>query len=276
MTVTTYSQWLADGSPWKASQPVADLGATLRAHGFTVYAIGNYSHATAKPPEDHMPYSNTPWPGSQPYPYVLAMDVMPGGQMDWHELAARLIADKDAGLPGARAIKYINWTDKAGNVWHTKWEPNKATTRSSDSGHIHISFRTDYVHSTELKDYNPLAFQPISSPAKPPSYKRIAEDGKLGPETYGRMQQYFGTPIDHKITNPSSVLMALARHIQKVTGRRFPITGNPHEFAQDGHTRSDLIGGTQCICNTTQDGYWSSPVSSGVKAMQRRLNLNNL
>lgn len=275
MTVTTYADWVAAGSPWKASQPVADLGATLRAHGFTVYVIGNHSHATANPPEDHMPYSHTPWPGTQPYDYVLAMDVMPGGQMDWHELAQRLIADKDAGLPGARAIKYINWTDKSGKVWHTKWQPNKVTTASSDSGHIHISFRTDYVTSTELKNYNPLAFQPVSG-SKPPSFKRIAEDGKLGPETIKRMEQYFGTPQDGRITNPSSVLKALAAHINKVTGRSVPLTGDPADFRQDGHSRSSLIGGTQCILHVTQDGYWSSPVSSGIKALQQRLNANNL
>lgn len=275
MTVTTYSQWLADGSPWKPSQPVADLSATLRAHGFTVYVIGNHSHATANPPEDHMPYSHTAWPGSQPYPYVLAMDIMPGGQMDWHELGRRIVADKNAGVHGTEAIKYINWTNSDGKVLHEKWEPNHETSSSSDSGHIHISFRTDYVHSDVMRNYNPLAFTNTAG-GKPPSYKRIAEDGRLGPETIGRMQQYFGTPQDHRITNPSSVLKALARHINRVTGRSVPVTGNPADFRQDGHSRSSLIGGTQCILHTPQDGYWSSPVSSGIRELQKRLNANNL
>jgi hypothetical protein len=188
-----------------------------------------------------------------------------------------LVADKNAGVPGTEAIKYINWTNSAGQCLHEKWEPNHETSSSSDTGHIHVSFRTDFVTSHVMQNYNPLAFTNTGSGgAKPPSYKRIAEDGKLGPETYGRMQQYFGTPQDHKITDPSSVLKALATHINKVTGRNIPVTGNPADFRQDGHSRSSLIGGTQCIVGTTQDGYWSSPVSDGVKAMQKRLDANNL
>lgn len=167
MTVTTYSEWVAAGEPWKPSQPVADFRATLQRHGYTVYVLGNHSHATANPPEDHMPYSHTPWPGSQPYDYVLAMDIMPGGALDWHELGRRLVADKNAGVPGTEAIKYINWTNSSGQCLHEKWEPNHSTTSSSDTGHIHISFRTDYVTSHVMQNYDPVATTPVSNP-KPP------------------------------------------------------------------------------------------------------------
>lgn len=167
MTVTTYAGWVADGEPWHACQPVADFSATLKKHGYTVYVIGNSTHLHANPPEDHTPYSHTPWPGPQPYPAVLAMDIMPGGSLDWHELGRRLVADKNAGVPGTEAIKYINWTNSAGQCLHEKWEPNHQTSSSADTGHIHISFRTDYATSHVMANYDPIAITPVGNPTKP-------------------------------------------------------------------------------------------------------------
>lgn len=157
MTCTTYTCWLNDGRPWKNCQPINDFVAALYAHGYTgpTVGIGDLSHLTAIPPEDHTPYSHTPWPGTQPYPFVLAIDIMGGQGLDLVDLGGRLFDDKSSNKPGTEPIKYINWTDSDGNCWHDSWMPNHTRFASTDKGHIHISFRTDYVTSTRMAIYDP-------------------------------------------------------------------------------------------------------------------------
>jgi hypothetical protein len=140
MTVTTYQQWLGDGSPWRASAPAAAMAAYARAHGVGYGIIGAVdTHLDVSLPEDHAPYSHTPWPGVQPYPYVLAVDLYTTDPA----VARRLIAAKRNGaLP---CLKYINWTDTNGQCWHTSWQPDEVTRTSTDRGHIHLSFRTDHT-----------------------------------------------------------------------------------------------------------------------------------
>jgi len=158
MAVTTYAGWIADGKPARQAQPIADMVTMFEGHGFVVYWMGNQAHLTATPPEDHCPFSNTPWPGAQPYPYVLALDLMPKGGAGGASLAPiarKIIADKRSG--NAPWVKYLNWTDESGHVWHTKWQPTEATTASTDAGHIHLSIRTDYATSNAAHGWDPLA-----------------------------------------------------------------------------------------------------------------------
>jgi hypothetical protein len=154
---TTYSGWVKDGRPWHPAECIDSFGTYLRSHGYTVYTLGDDSHLEADTPEDHTPYSHTPWPGSQPYPYVLACDIMPGGDWSLAQLGARIYADKQAGVPGTEFIKYMNWTDSNGDCWHDKWTPGHSRSSSSDRGHIHLSARTDYVH--KVTGYKPFAPQ---------------------------------------------------------------------------------------------------------------------
>ena len=167
--VTTYAGWVADGRPWRNCQPINDLIATLRGHGYTGpgVGIGDQSHLTANPPEDHCPYSHTPWPGAQPYPYVMAIDIMPGEGIDIIDLGGRLFDDKSSDKPGTQPIKYINWTDSAGGCWHDSWMPSHTRFRSTDRGHIHISFRTDYVTSNAMASYDPYGDGGLPKPPFP-------------------------------------------------------------------------------------------------------------
>ena len=162
MSCTTYNCWRNDGSPWSDCQPTRDFIAMLQRHGYTgpTVGIGDQSHLTANPPEDHCPYSHTPWPGTQPYPRVMAIDIMPGEGVDIIWLGGRLFDDKMSGHPGLAPLKYMNWTDSDGNIWHDSWQPSHTRYRSSDSGHIHISWRTDYVNSTLLATYDPFGSTP--------------------------------------------------------------------------------------------------------------------
>ena len=158
MAITTYQAWINDGSPIKPAVCIADWIATFRRHGYEVGYYPDERHLKAQPPEDHTPYSHTPWPGIQPYPYVLASDLMPPtkpGLPSLSQIGARVVLDKQKGLPGTEFIKYINWTDLKGNCWHDEWEPTYRRSPSTDRGHIHISARTDWV--LKHTAYDPVA-----------------------------------------------------------------------------------------------------------------------
>lgn len=160
---TTYAGWVADGRPWEAAYPINALATCLRGYGYTVYILGNESHAQADPPEDHMPYSHTPWPGKQPYDFVLACDIMPppGGRNlpSLAQLGKQLYDDKKANYPGASWLKYMNWEPSGGSgpCYHDSWQPNYSRMSSTDRGHIHLSGRTDFVKSNVAADYDPIA-----------------------------------------------------------------------------------------------------------------------
>jgi hypothetical protein len=270
MTVTNYDQWVKDGSPWHPAKPVLDFAAILRGHGFTVYEIGAVdTHLDIPTPEDHAPFSHTPWPGAQPYPAVLALDIMPGGDMDWRDLGAKIVADKKAGAHGTDAIKYINWTDRAGNCWHDSWEPNHAQRPSSDRGHIHVSFRTDFVVSSVMSGYDPIKGFTVPVSNNP---SHLDEDGELGPKTISRWQRVMGTPDDGVITQPpgrSSLVEAVQRKLNAVIHAGLVVDGQG--INQDGRYY-ETTKALQRYLGTPQDGRLTLPSSMAVKALQHRLN----
>jgi len=165
VAITTYSGWLNNGKPAYSAHPIDDLGRTLHGHGYNVgglatLGLGDLRHLQATPPEDHTPYSNTPWPGPHPYPYVLAIDIMtpvPSGKPSLAQLGQRIFDAKQANHPGARWIKYMNWTDAAKRVWHDSWKPNHTRSSSTDAGHIHLSGRTDYYAYNGAAGWDPVA-----------------------------------------------------------------------------------------------------------------------
>jgi len=186
--MATLSSWTKDGKPVKYAQPVADLAQTLRAAGYTVYLLGDDSHLRHVPPEDHTPYSATGWPVANPYPYVHACDIMPPpagkGLPSLTELGARLAADRNAGVAGASWIKYMNWTTAANRCVHESWAPNHAVANSTDKGHIHISCRTDFTHSTVAAKYNPLVgiHTPTSASVAAPPFVKELRRGLTDPQ----------------------------------------------------------------------------------------------
>jgi hypothetical protein len=171
MASPAYYSWVAAGRPWKFARPITAVGDRLRAHGYTVYYQGNDAHLQKATPEDHTPFSATGWPGGSPYPYCMAMDIMPpaaGAKSDLtgqplpslQQLAAQLRADKIAGLPAVGFVKYINWEPEGNNTgpcYHDSWMPGYARISSADRGHIHVSARTDYYLSGASDDYDLVA-----------------------------------------------------------------------------------------------------------------------
>jgi hypothetical protein len=153
-----YYDWIKAGRPWTLAAPLVQLQRVLQGYGFTVYAYPDESHQKANLPEDHTSYSATGWPNTSPRWWAFAVDVMPkksGGMLELASIAQQIIRDKDVGYPGTEWIKYINWTDSTGKTWQTSWKPNKATRTSSDTGHIHVSGRSDKTQATT--PYDPIA-----------------------------------------------------------------------------------------------------------------------
>jgi glycoside hydrolase-like protein len=170
MASKAYADWVADGSPWKYARPIRALGDQLAAHGYTVYFQGNLEHLTKATPEDHCPFSATGWPGRSPYPYCLATDIMPpvAGQTSkltgmllpsLAELAKQLNDDKTAGFVPAMFVKYMNSEPNGPGrgCFHDAWQPSHTRTASGDTGHIHVSCRTDYYLSAATDGYDLVA-----------------------------------------------------------------------------------------------------------------------
>lgn len=167
---SAYRQWIDRGRPFRLMTPAADLRDRLRAHGYTVYDIGNEDHMTHDPAEDHTPYSETSYPGRSVYGVGYAIDIMPPkrGQVSkldgkplpsLQQLGAQLVADRRAGVPGIKWLKYINWEpeqDNGGPCYHDSWQPNFARRSSSDRGHIHCSGLTGFESSTVARGYDPV------------------------------------------------------------------------------------------------------------------------
>jgi hypothetical protein len=171
MASQAYHDWVAAGKPWKIARPIQMVGNRLRAHGYTVYYQGNQSHLEHVPPEDHTPFSATGWPAKSPYPYCMAMDIMPpdAGQKSkltgkplpsLQQLAARLRADKNTNYGPAEFLKYMNWEPEGNNTgpcYHETWMPTYARRTSGDRGHIHASCRSDMHTSTVSDGYDLVA-----------------------------------------------------------------------------------------------------------------------
>jgi hypothetical protein len=170
MATQAYRDWVEDGSPWKYGRAVRAVGDKLKAHGYTVYFNGNDTHLKHDPPEDHTPFAATGWPSKSPYPYCLAMDIMPpaAGQKSkltgqelpsLQKLAVQLRQDKIAGHPGASWLKYLNWEPEGdgGPCYHDSWMPSYARRASTDRGHIHASSRSDFATSDAGDDYDLVA-----------------------------------------------------------------------------------------------------------------------
>jgi hypothetical protein len=132
----------------------------MQGHGYVVYDFPDYAHQIADPPEDHTAYSATGYPDKSPYGRGMATDLMPHPDPKMPTLAQiglLMYNDKMAGHPALAAMKYQNWTDASNSCWHDKWQPSHERTPSSDRGHQHNSYYTNYVDSHVMAGYDPVA-----------------------------------------------------------------------------------------------------------------------
>ncbi|MFC3504442.1 M15 family metallopeptidase [Micromonospora krabiensis] len=110
---------------------------------------------------------------------------------------------------------------------------------------------------------------PAPKPPAAPKPPQLALDGKLGPATIRRWQQVMGTPVDGKISEVSSLVKAVQRHLNSKIKAGLAVDGKG--IRQDNHVYQ-TVRALQRYLGTPQDGRMSVPVSDVVKAIQRRLN----
>lgn len=119
-----------------------------------------------------------------------------------------------------------------------------------------------------------------STPTSKPSYITLSVDGKFGPATARRLQQYFGTTqdgvISHQYRQKFNQNIYAAQFDQTLRGSNViralqKLLG----VSQDGLMGQATIKALQKRLGTTQDGI-ISPVSSMVSALQKALNNNKL
>lgn len=165
MTSKQHALWISRGRPWQVALPVATLGGLLMRYGYTVYFLGDTRHLDHIPPEDHTPYSETGWPIATEYGWVTACDIMPptdaqrrAGLPSLQALGAQLFRDKQADDRGVKWIKYMNWGPVSdSSAVHDQWQPGHQRSSSGDTGHIHLSDRSDMIHYAGAAGYDPIA-----------------------------------------------------------------------------------------------------------------------
>ncbi len=147
MTTAAYTAWVADGEPVKLAVPVVQYHNAVVSAGWPaaqVGTLGDPDHLTADPPQDHCPFSATGWPGTNPYPYVMAIDVphRPEIGKGVYALVAYWLSEARAGH--TPWVKYIIWQAQRYDV-RNGWSP---VASSGHYDHVHVSMRSDYFLST--------------------------------------------------------------------------------------------------------------------------------
>ena len=127
---------------------------------------------------------------------------------------------------------------------------------------------------------NNTSLENPSTPASKPRYITLSVDGKFGPTTARRLQQYFGTTqdgvISHQYKQKFNQNIYAAQFDQTLRGSNViralqKLLG----VSQDGLMGQATIKALQKRLGTTQDGI-ISPVSNVVSALQKALNTNKL
>lgn len=92
--------------------------------------------------------------------------------------------------------------------------------------------------------------------------RKVTVDGYLGSETIKRTQQFFGTPMDGKLSKPSLVVKNWQRFLNQFTNRQTKV---------DGRFGKDSVQSLQRFFGTPEDGKLSKP-SLVIKEWQKFLN----
>ena len=144
MATQAYRNWVAAGRPWTLATPVRQYLHAFKASGWpnnSLGTIGDEAHLQSSSPQDHTPFSSTGWPGSHPYPYVLAFDAshQVSRETELDSIVAYWLSQARAGV--TPWVKYIIYKGSSYDV-RSGWVRKSA---SGHHDHAHVSFRTDYV-----------------------------------------------------------------------------------------------------------------------------------
>jgi hypothetical protein len=204
--------------------------------------------------------------------------------------------NKDPRMAGWR--EFFGQTDDDGGVEGWDYAKGRESTSADKTHlwHIHLSELRQFITSKTnklallsvlkgetLEEYlaaggklviDAPAPKPPATP-KPPAPKppvwTLVVDGELGPKTIRRWQQVMGTTTDGKISDPSELVRAVQRHLNRKIAAKLLVDGRG--IAQDGK-KYKTVAALQRYLRTEVDGIMSKPKSEVVKALQRRLNEN--
>lgn len=186
----------------------------------------------------------------------------------WREFFGQ--TDKDGGVEGWDFAKHQSSTsaDKS-HLWHIHISEHRGYTTLKENKEALLSV----LKGETLKEYldagGKLVIDDAPSDPKPAPGKLVV-DGKLGPATISLWQKIMDTPVDGKIDDRGSLLvMAVQRFLSKAQGRQLRIDGVG--IKQDGR-QYETVAALQRYLGTPVDYQISTPVSTVVMALQRRLN----
>ena len=111
---------------------------------------------------------------------------------------------------------------------------------------------------------------PSPTPTPASNNEDLVEDGELGPKTITRWQETMGTPVDGKISTPSSMLVA---EVQRQLNRRINanLLVDGYGIVQNNQPYN-TVAALQRYLGTFQDRRLSVPKSECIIALQKRLN----
>lgn len=150
MATQAFWTWDAKGRPFTVCRPIRELVDLALANNVPLLGtIGNLAHLKTNFPEDHTPFSFTPWPWPLPGYVVTACDL---GASEW---CWGFLEDCKAGLHPW--VKYINFMGKNYSV-----KRNWGSVNSGDI-HFHCSARTDFLDSPVTRNPWNRVITPIPS-----------------------------------------------------------------------------------------------------------------
>lgn len=142
----------------------------------------------------------------------------------------------------------------------------QGATGNVTGAHLHYEIRKKsspslgWTSNQENSTYNPTNY--LKNKGSGRVVTKLKADGKRGPATIRRWQQFLGTTVDGKLSKPSQAIRAWQGFLNKYGGAKLKI---------DGREGPATIRATQKFLGTTQDGKISTP-SAMVKELQRFLN----
>jgi hypothetical protein len=139
MATAAFNTWVNRGRDWSLAPVCTALVNVARSKGAAILGtIGNDDHLRSSNPQDHAPFSFTPWPVPLPGYVVTAVDIKEGAFADQFLQETR---------EGQHIwVKYINLRGKHYDFRNRAW--NNPSVSSSGDIHLHVSVRTDRLNET--------------------------------------------------------------------------------------------------------------------------------
>lgn len=234
--------------------------------GVVIYGIGDEEHKKRRSGhnEDDTPGSLPEDEDPDNIAEHRAIDVMVEGPFTKSD-ADKLVHDLVTDTNNQARMLYVNW----GN---TQWArsigwASRDNSNDPHPGHVHISGEADQ----DANDY-PWVLSDWGLAAPTPDSGLLIVDGELGPKTITKWQQIMGTKVDGFITpGNSSLVRAVQQKLHDTVDSRLVIDG---DGIYQNNRPYKTAGALQRYLKSPVDSIISAPVSSVVKALQRRLNEN--